>query len=72
LFVSRHDHLLDVVAEIKIQVLGECAAYWGSYAWMTLRSWFTESELVYLGWNNAKVPIMALKPGRGGVPKPQC
>jgi hypothetical protein len=31
-------------------------------AWKDLRSWFTESELVYWGWNKAKMPVMALEP----------
>ncbi len=30
--------------------------------WKTLRWYFTESELVYLGWDKAKVPIVALEP----------
>lgn len=28
--------------------------------WVTLRLWFTESELRFFGWN--KVPMMALEP----------
>jgi hypothetical protein len=31
-------------------------------AWKTLRWWFTESELVYWGWDKAKVPVMILDP----------
>jgi hypothetical protein len=31
-------------------------------AWETIRSWFTESELVYWGWNKAKLPILPLDP----------
>jgi hypothetical protein len=31
-------------------------------AWETHRYWFTESELVYWGWNKAKLPIVPLDP----------
>ena len=31
-------------------------------SWETLRWCFTESELIYFGWNKAKVPVLALEP----------
>lgn len=31
-------------------------------AWETLRSRFTESELVYWGWDKANIPMMAIEP----------
>jgi|YNPNPStandDraft_1061719.scaffolds.fasta_scaffold14376_2 hypothetical protein len=31
-------------------------------AWETIRSWFTESELVYWGWDKARLPILHLDP----------
>jgi hypothetical protein len=31
-------------------------------AWETIRSWFTESELLYWGWDKTKIPVLPLDP----------
>lgn len=44
------------------KIEAEVCMFYNVNAWETHRWWFTESELVYWGWNKASIPIKAIKP----------
>jgi len=59
-------HSLDPRQFLRSMTTGKIEAEVGLFdevnAWETLRWWFTQSELVYWGWNKAKLPIVPLDP----------